>query len=83
MKRRFWEEDASIYGGHSFTDQDISLVSYPNFDFFKDKPAVLLGAFASGAGGLKLAGMTPEAAHRGRAGAGLGLPPRHLIARSS
>jgi monoamine oxidase len=60
MKRRFWEEDASIYGGHSFTDQDISLVSYPNFDFFKNKPAVLLGAFASGAGGLKLAGMTPE-----------------------
>lgn len=60
MKRRFWEEDYSIYGGHSFTDQAIGLISYPNYDFFKDKPAVLLGAFASGAGGYQLAGMTPE-----------------------
>jgi monoamine oxidase len=60
MRRRFWEEDYSIYGGHSFTDQAIGLISYPNFDFFKDKPAVLLGAFASGVGGYQLAGMTPE-----------------------
>lgn len=59
FKRRFWEEDYSIYGGHSFTDQAIGLISYPNFDFFKDKPAVVLGAFASGAGGFELAGMTP------------------------
>jgi monoamine oxidase len=60
MKRRFWEEDAYIYGGHSFTSQEIGLISYPNFDFFKDKPAVLLGAFAFGAGSLRLTGMTPE-----------------------
>ncbi len=60
MKRRFWEEDASIYGGHSFTNQGISLISYPNNNFFKDGPAVLLGAFASGMGGYQLAGMTPE-----------------------
>jgi monoamine oxidase len=61
MKRRFWEEDDHIYGGHSFTNQAIGLVSYPNYNFFKDGPAVLLGAFASGAGGYQLAGMTPEA----------------------
>ncbi|MBN8829071.1 MAG: flavin monoamine oxidase family protein [Sphingomonadales bacterium] len=60
MRRRFWEENYSIYGGHSFTDQAIGLISYPNFDFFKDKPAVLLGAFANGIGGFQLAGMTPE-----------------------
>lgn len=60
MRRRFWEEDQDIYGGHSFTDQQIGLVSYPNYDFFKDGPAVLLGAFASGAGGYHLGGMTPE-----------------------
>jgi monoamine oxidase len=59
MKRRFWEEDYSIYGGHSFTDQGISLISYPNTNFFKDGPAVLVGAFASGAGALQLTGMTP------------------------
>lgn len=60
MGRRFWEEDAAIYGGHSFTNQEISLVSYPNNNFLKDGPAVLLGAFASGMGGYHLAGMTPE-----------------------
>jgi monoamine oxidase len=60
MRSRFWEEKYSIYGGHSFTDQAISLVSYPNYNFFKDGPAVLLGAFAGGAGGYQLAGMTPE-----------------------
>lgn len=60
MNRRFWEDDYAIYGGHSFTDQAIGLVSYPNNNFFKDGPAVLLGAFASGPGGYQLAGMTPE-----------------------
>jgi monoamine oxidase len=60
MKRRFWEEDDSLYGGHSFTDQDISLISYPNYNFFTDKPAVVLGAFASNLGGYRLAAMTPE-----------------------
>ncbi|MBU0554748.1 MAG: flavin monoamine oxidase family protein [Alphaproteobacteria bacterium] len=60
MRSRFWEEKDAIYGGHSFTDQQISLISYPNYDFFGDKPAVLLGAFAGGAAGYALAGMTPE-----------------------
>ena len=60
MRRRFWEEDDSLYGGHSFTNQDISLISYPNYNFFTDTPAVILGAFASNIGGYRLAGMTPE-----------------------
>lgn len=60
MRSRFWEEKYSIYGGHSFTDQAISLISYPNNNCFGDGPAVLLGAFANGAGALRLAGMTPE-----------------------
>jgi len=60
MARRFWETDDYIYGGHSFTSQDISLVSYPNYHLFEDGPGVLLGAFASGAGAYRLAGMTPE-----------------------
>jgi monoamine oxidase len=60
MRSRFWEDKYSIYGGHSFTDQAISLISYPNNNYFHDGPAVLLGAFANGAGALQLAGMTPE-----------------------
>jgi len=60
FKRRFWEEDNYIYGGHSFTNQDIGLISYPNNHLFGDGPAVVLGAFASGLGGYRLGGMTPE-----------------------
>lgn len=60
MKRRFWEEEDSIYGGHSFTDQEIALISYPNNDLFGDGPAVLLGAFAREMGAYRLAGMTPQ-----------------------
>ena len=60
MKRRFWEEEDSIYGGHSFTDQEIALISYPNNNLFGDGPAVLLGAFAREMGAYRLAGMTPQ-----------------------
>jgi monoamine oxidase len=60
MARRFWETDEYIYGGHSFTSQDIALVSYPNYHLFEDGPGVLLGAFANGPGAFRLAGMTPE-----------------------
>ncbi len=59
MRRRFWEDNYAIYGGHSFTDQPIQLISYPNNNMHKSGPAVLLGAFASNANGLLLAGMTP------------------------
>jgi monoamine oxidase len=59
FKRRFWEEDDNIYGGHSFTDQAIGQLSYPNDRMFQNGPAVLLGAFTSGAGALELTGMTP------------------------
>jgi monoamine oxidase len=60
MKRRFWETDYAIYGGHSFTDQAIGLISYPNSKFFSEGPAVLLGAYPFGVGAYMLAGMTPE-----------------------
>ena len=59
FRRRFWEEDDHIYGGHSFTDQAIGLISYPNHNYFGDGPAVLLGAFANDAGAYQLTGMTP------------------------
>ena len=61
MRRRFWEEDDYIYGGHSFTNQDISMISYPNNNMFKKGPAVLIGAYTqTTAGALRLTGMTPE-----------------------
>ncbi len=33
FKRRFWEEDDHIYGGVSFTDMPIELISYPSTDY--------------------------------------------------
>lgn len=61
MKRRFWEEDEQIYGGHSFTTQSIAQLSYPSSGFFRKGPAVLLGAYAGGAAAFQFGGMTPEA----------------------
>jgi monoamine oxidase len=60
MRRRFWEDDDYVYGGHSFTNQDISLISYPNNNMFKEGPAVILGAYAGGRGAYSLSAMTPE-----------------------
>jgi len=60
MKDRFWEEKDHIYGGHSFTDQPITQLSYPTMGFFSKGPAVLLGAYAFGLGAYILTGMTPE-----------------------
>lgn len=60
FKRRFWEEDDNIYGGHSFTDQTITQLSYPNDKMFGRGPAVLLGAFARDLAGFQLASMTPQ-----------------------
>ncbi|WP_174274350.1 flavin monoamine oxidase family protein [Sphingomonas bacterium] len=59
FKRRFWEQDDYIYGGHSFTSQSINQLSYPSAGFFKPGPAVLLGAYSSGPAAYEFAGMTP------------------------
>ncbi len=43
-KRRFWEEDAAIYGGISWTDNDITQVWYPCNGYHRPK-GVLVGAY--------------------------------------
>ena len=43
-KRRFWEEDAAIYGGISWTDNDITQVWYPCNGYQRPK-GVLVGAY--------------------------------------
>jgi monoamine oxidase len=43
-KRRFWEEDSQIYGGISWTDQDILQMWYPPHGFHKKK-GILLGCY--------------------------------------
>jgi monoamine oxidase len=60
FKRRFWEEDEQIYGGISFTDLPISVVSYPSHGYFSDGPAVLLGGYMFGPAAYEFAGMEPQ-----------------------
>jgi len=52
MKRRFWEEDDQIFGGHLYTDLPLGEFSYPSTGYFSRK-GVLLGLYANGpVGGL-------------------------------
>jgi monoamine oxidase len=47
MKRRFWEEDDQIFGGHLYSDLPIGEFSYPSTGYFSRK-GVLLGMYANG-----------------------------------
>ena len=42
--RRFWEEDQAIYGGISWTDQDITQIWYPAAGYHRND-GVILGAY--------------------------------------
>ena len=43
-KRRFWEEDEHIYGGISWTSQDITQMWYPSTDFH-GRSGIVVGAY--------------------------------------
>ncbi len=50
MKRRFWEEDDKIFGGHLYSNLPIGEFSYPSNDYFTQK-GVLLGLYINNAVG--------------------------------
>jgi len=59
--RRFWEEDDHIYGGISWTEQDILQIWYPPHGFHQKK-GVILGAYTFGPEvGKKFAALNPGA----------------------
>ena len=60
-KRRFWEQDEAIYGGVTYTDQTMALMSYPANNYNSKGKGVVLGAYMFGPDALKFTGMTPEA----------------------
>lgn len=60
FKRRFWEEDEHIYGGISFTDLPITLISYPSTGYHKPGPAVLLGTYSWGTYAYEFTAMSPQ-----------------------
>jgi monoamine oxidase len=47
MKRRFWEEDDKIFGGHLYSNLPLGELSYPSWGYFGNK-GVLLGFYGSG-----------------------------------
>ena len=47
QSKRFWEKDHNIYGGISWTDQDITQIWYPSFGFGKSE-GILVGAYIWG-----------------------------------
>lgn len=47
MRRRFWEEDDRIFGGHLYSDLPLGEFSYPSNDFLTQR-GVLLGFYANG-----------------------------------
>jgi len=54
MKRRFWEEDHAIYGGHVYFDNpDISSIAFPSTGWLGPK-GVLLGYYQFGTNAAKI-----------------------------
>ncbi|MEQ9561408.1 MAG: FAD-dependent oxidoreductase, partial [Woeseiaceae bacterium] len=60
QSRRFWEQDHNIYGGISWTTQDITQIWYPNHGFGRDQ-GVIVGAYVfGGTAGNTFAAQTPQ-----------------------
>jgi len=60
QSRRFWEQDHNIYGGISWTTQDITQMWYPSTGFGRAN-GILVGAYIYGGGaGDNFASQTPQ-----------------------
>ncbi len=58
MKRRFWEEDHAIYGGHTyFDDPDIGTISLPSTGWLGPK-GVVLGYYHFGANAARISALS-------------------------
>ena len=74
-ERRFWEEDAAIYGGISWTGRDATQVWYPSHGFHAEK-GVLVGAYIwDDDVAVRFAGLVPEARAAAMAADGAVLHP--------
>jgi monoamine oxidase len=59
QSRRFWEQDHNIYGGISWTNQDITQLWYPNSGFGQSN-GVIVGAYMfGGTAGTSFAAQSP------------------------
>lgn len=60
FKRRFWEQDEHIYGGITYTNTPITLISYPSTKYLSNGPGVLLAAYSWGATSYQFNAMPHE-----------------------
>jgi monoamine oxidase len=60
FNRRFWEEDEHIFGGISYTDLPISMISYPSNGYLGSGKAVLLGGYVWGANAYQFNAMPSD-----------------------
>jgi monoamine oxidase len=54
FKRRFWEEDDRIFGGISWTDQNITQIFYPNYGYLGRRGGVVIGYYHFGDDALEV-----------------------------
>ena len=60
QSRRFWEQDHNIYGGISWTTQDITQIWYPNAGYGQQN-GILVGAYKfGGSAGNNFANQSPQ-----------------------
>jgi monoamine oxidase len=59
FRRRFWEEDDRIFGGISWTDQNITQIFYPNTDYLGTRGGVLIGYYHFGPDAAQVGQLTP------------------------
>ena len=59
FQRRFWEQDERIYGGITFTDLPIGMVSYPSTNYGHPGKGVLLGGYMFGPHAYEFTAMEP------------------------
>ncbi len=59
FKRRFWEEDDHIYGGISWTDQNITQIFYPNYGYLGAAGGVVVGYYHFGDDAAKVGRLSP------------------------
>jgi monoamine oxidase len=59
FKRRFWEEDDAIMSGISRTDETITQIWYPSYNYLGASGGVLTGAYAFGADATTIGKLAP------------------------
>ena len=77
QSRRFWEQDHNIYGGISWTTQDITQIWYPNHGFGRQS-GILIGAYPFGGdAGNTFGAQTPQARINASTSQGMNLHPEY------